>query len=147
MYVKIVNGEVDKFPYSMSDLRKDYRNVSFSARDDLAPYGVYLVTYAVDPDYDYRTERLVPQQPTMVDGVWTVTKAVVSKTQVEIDVDNSQKAAEIRNQRDMLLTETDWRFRSDMNPSQEWINYCQALRDIPQQEGFPWEVIFPTKPE
>ena len=37
----------------------------------------------------------------------------------------------LRIQRDQLLQETDWRFRSDLTPSQEWIDYCQALRDLP----------------
>ena len=28
-----------------------------------------------------------------------------------------------------------------------WAKYRQALRDIPQQEGFPFNVTFPDKPE
>lgn len=31
--------------------------------------------------------------------------------------------------------------------SGEWAQYRQALRDIPQQESFPYNVTFPTKPE
>lgn len=57
------------------------------------------------------------------------------------------QAIKVRTDRDRLLAKTDWRFRSDMNPSQAWIDYCQALRDIPQQAGFPWNVQWPTKPE
>ena len=37
----------------------------------------------------------------------------------------------LRMQRNQLLQQTDWRFRSDLTPSQEWIDYCQALRDLP----------------
>ena len=37
----------------------------------------------------------------------------------------------LRIERDRLLQQTDWRFRSDLTPSQEWIDYCQALRDLP----------------
>ena len=29
----------------------------------------------------------------------------------------------------------------------DWARYRQALRDIPQQEGFPFDVKFPDKPE
>lgn len=54
---------------------------------------------------------------------------------------------EIRNKRNLLLSETDWRFRSDLSPSQAWIDYCQDLRDIPQQEGFPFDIQWPTKPD
>ena len=37
----------------------------------------------------------------------------------------------LREERNRKLQETDWRFRSDLTPSQEWIDYCQALRDLP----------------
>jgi len=37
----------------------------------------------------------------------------------------------MRSTRNLLLQETDWRFRSDLTPSQAWIDYCQALRDLP----------------
>ena len=37
----------------------------------------------------------------------------------------------LRIERNRLLQETDWRFRSDLTPSQAWIDYCQALRDLP----------------
>ena len=37
---------------------------------------------------------------------------------------------EMIKKRNQLLAETDWRFRSDLTPSQEWIDYCQELRDI-----------------
>ena len=60
---------------------------------------------------------------------------------------DAEQASSIRKQRDEKLTETDWRFRSDMTPSQQWIDYCQALRDVPSQAGFPWEVEWPTQPE
>jgi hypothetical protein len=60
---------------------------------------------------------------------------------------DAERAASIRKQRDEKLTETDWCFRSDMTPSQQWIDYCQALRDVPSQAGFPWEVEWPTQPE
>lgn len=29
----------------------------------------------------------------------------------------------------------------------EWTQYREALRDIPEQEGFPFEITWPTKPE
>ena len=40
---------------------------------------------------------------------------------------------DLRRKRDNRLKATDWRFRSDQNPSQEWIDYCQELRDLPAQ--------------
>ena len=60
---------------------------------------------------------------------------------------DAEQAKNIRATRATKLSETDWRFRSDMTPSQAWKDYCQALRDVPTQAGFPWTVIWPTQPE
>ncbi len=56
-------------------------------------------------------------------------------------------AGSVRSDRNRRLSDTDWRFRSDMTPSQAWKDYCQALRDVPAQAGFPHNVTWPTKPE
>lgn len=53
----------------------------------------------------------------------------------------------VRAERVCRLTHTDWRFRIDQTPSQEWIDYSQALRDITNQPGFPWEVNWPVQPQ
>lgn len=45
---------------------------------------------------------------------------------------------------------TDWLgFLKDLGQmlKGEWAVYRQALRDIPEQSGFPWDVEWPTKPE
>ena len=55
----------------------------------------------------------------------------------------SQFQREVRNK---LLTETDWmEFRGVL--TDEWDEYRQALRDVPAQEGFPTDIVWPTKPE
>jgi len=35
---------------------------------------------------------------------------------------------------------------SDNTLTPEWSTYRQALRDITEQEGFPYQVTWPTKP-
>jgi len=60
---------------------------------------------------------------------------------------DAEQAKNVRASRDAKLAETDWRFRSDMTPSQEWKDYCQTLRDIPSQEGFPWTITWPVEPQ
>lgn len=60
---------------------------------------------------------------------------------------DAEQAKNVRDERTRKLAETDWRFRSDMTPSQAWIDYCMALRNVPEQEGFPWNVQWPTQPE
>ena len=82
-----------------------------------------------------------------------------------IEVDESLIAAKIaeltaaepmrllRIERDRLIALTDWRFRSDLTPSQAWIDYCQALRDLPtnstpalDENGNLTGITWPTPP-
>ncbi len=55
-------------------------------------------------------------------------------------------AAKLREERDRLLSETDWMALSDVTMSTEMQSYRQALRDITGQAGFPYSVTWPTKP-
>lgn len=81
-----------------------------------------------------------------VNGQWFTKYSVADiSDEAKTAIDEAQ-AGNIRSQRDQKLSETDWRFRSDLTPSQGWKDYCQALRDIPTQTGFPWEVTWPTQP-
>ncbi len=58
-------------------------------------------------------------------------------------------AAELRARRDGLLSKCDWTQTVDAPLDEEtqgkWAVYRQALRDIPQQEGFPFAVVFPEE--
>ena len=49
----------------------------------------------------------------------------------------------IRMKRDRLLQESDWTQLIDAPVDREaWADYRQALRDLPQQEGFPGELVW-----
>ena len=79
------------------------------------------------------------------DDTGNVTSATQHETAYKAQKD-AEQAKSVRQTRDDKLTETDWRFRSDMTPSQEWKDYCQALRDVPLQSGFPWTITWPDAP-
>jgi len=63
-----------------------------------------------------------------------------------VDGEYDRQASDVRNQRERLLSATDWMALSDNTMTPEWASYRQALRDITEQEGFPYSVIWPTKP-
>ena len=125
-----------------------FPNVSFPAN---GPTDEWLtaqgaVKVSVFRPHDRATQKLVSCDPVIEDGFAYIVE-VADKTDAEIASDNASKAAKVRAERDRKLDATDWRFRSDMNPSQDWIDYCQDLRDIPEQDGFPNEVVWPVSPD
>lgn len=80
------------------------------------------------------------------DGSYTATPRTTEDIAAYNIAKDEKQAKSIRDQRNQKLKETDWRFRSDMTPSQAWKDYCQSLRDITSQEGFPWTITWPTEP-
>ena len=57
-------------------------------------------------------------------------------------------ARDVRATRDRLLRDSDWTQVPDAPVDQQtWAEYRQALRDVPEQEGFPTDINWPTKPE
>ena len=58
-----------------------------------------------------------------------------------------------RIERDILLRETvdrinpiRWEIMTE-SEKEAWRKYRQALLDLPEQGGFPFDVVYPTKPE
>jgi hypothetical protein len=82
-----------------------------------------------------------------VNGKWYAKYSVAEMEQEAKDALDAKQAASVRQQRDSKLAATDWRYRRDLTTTPEWDVYCQALRDVPSQAGFPWEVEWPTQPE
>lgn len=56
---------------------------------------------------------------------------------------------DVRAIRDSLLRETDWTQLPDIPQviKDKWATYRQELRDVPEQQGFPADVVWPIKPE
>lgn len=94
---------------------------------------------------------------TAIYNVSTGEMIVANWTQDEIDVYFQRQLPErwklIREKRNELLTESDYIFLQDKWNSlseikkQEWTEYRQALRDVPENQMDPFKIIWPTKPE
>ena len=88
---------------------------------------------------------------------WWSTKTQPTEEQIQekiAELEAAEPTRLLRVERDRLIALTDWRFRSDLTPSQAWIDYCQALRDLPanstpalDENGQLTGVNWPTPPE
>ena len=48
-----------------------------------------------------------------------------------IELDAAEPMRLLRIERNKKIAETDWRMLPDQTPSDDWVNYRQALRDLP----------------
>lgn len=143
LYVKVSNGSV-QFPYTIGQLRKDNPNTSFPAyitEATLANYSVFPVTEVAAPVVDPLTQRHEQTTPTQVDGKWTQVWQV-------IQLPEEKAAANVRAKRNELLQISDWTQGKDIPDavSTPWATYRDALRHLPEQEGFPYSVQWPVAP-
>lgn len=171
MFAKITNGAVDKFPYTVGQLRHDNPNTSFPKQISetiMLNYGMVPVSEVPAPEFDplthfaewgpvperevigYYTEEDAPM-PDMVgepirSGRWVLLPTVREYSEDQLAERAAAKASEVRSQRDRLIAETDWMALSDVVMSPEMATYRQALRDISDQVGFPHTVEWPIKP-
>ena len=64
---------------------------------------------------------------------------------------DTEQGKSVRTDRNKRLADCDWTQLPDAPLNQEqklaWVNYREELRNVPQQEGFPWTVIWPEQPD
>ena len=154
-YVKTQNGQVQKFPYTMGDFRRDNPNTSFPkliSQEILASYGVFEVLVDTSPAVDEKNYKAIRADvPTYANNEWRLEWSVVAKSEEEKQKYYDGVAQSVRSKRDNLLASCDWMaikaFESGSTVSADWATYRQALRDVTAQAGFPHEITWPTKPE
>jgi hypothetical protein len=90
--------------------------------------------------YEYTHPFTYDADEDAVYGTWQQTDV--------IDRINDAKAKGIREQRDTLLDESDFAVMPDSPVAdvEPWKAYRQALRDVPQQAGFPNDIEWPEEP-
>jgi hypothetical protein len=74
------------------------------------------------------------------------------QTKTWVDVDSFQLTEQtVTEKRDKLLYQSDWTQipNNSLTPEfqQQWAVYRQELRDVPQQSGYPFNVVWPTPPQ
>jgi len=144
MHLKLTNGT--PATYTLGQLRRDNPQTSFPKLipdELLASYDVYPYTRPKPDEYDNLAWRLIDDEFVNVNGAWILPYKLEA-----LPLDQAER--NIRSRRDDLLQETDWivikSYERGQNIPAEWELYRQALRDITEQAGFPYEVTWPTKP-
>ena len=121
--------------------------------------GYFVGVTTADPDPLNPTEWLIPagcvteapaDAPEGSRAKWTGSAWAMEVISVEPATDEPEPIPQdvlVRGERDSLLTASDWTQVADAPVDQAaWSSYRQALRDIPQQAGFPDNITWPQEP-
>ena len=151
MYAKIQNNKINKFPYSETDLKKENPSTSFPINplentELREAFDVVEVQENPHPDFNAQTHKCFEKNPELKNGNWVKVWETKTKTSAETAQDDSNRWAEVRNQRNQKLLETDWQMTKAMETGEDASdlrNYRQKLRDIPQDQTDPFSITWP----
>lgn len=111
------------------------------------PFGFGMYDFSSQPETG-KYEKAIESTPVKNEfGVFIQSWDVVEMTEEEKSDVDSWKSNMVRRERNYKLMECDWTQLQDAPVnSQDWVGYRNALRDLPSQSGFPWDIIWPDKP-
>lgn len=144
MYAKIVDGVLIKFPYSIEEMRETHPDLEIGDEptpEQLTACNAVPAQQDWTPTKSSRTHTFEPIYSENEDGSVTISYR---------DVEKPLQIAEfnMRDARDSALTRCDWvitrAFEEGNAVPANYLTYRQALRDLPSQEGFPYEYVWPV---
>ena len=133
--IKIIDGEPK--PYSFAAFRAANKHTVYGvtiSNRHLNAQDVYRVQATQEPK-EIGKSAVKDAKPVLTGGAWTLGWTLEVKD-----------AAGLRAERNALLAETDYMGLSDYPAKAGELEYRQALRDVPQQAGFPKTHTWPNKP-
>ena len=148
-YAKLTaDNKVARYPYTLTDLKRENTNTSFPALIDdatAASFSVVPVKPTLPPvaNYQVNLERTAVLQNNSWVEKWVETPA----TPEQISERTAAAANDARLKRNQLLIDCDWTQLPDAPVNADvWATYRQELRDITGQLDFPWSIEWPEMP-
>jgi hypothetical protein len=95
----------------------------------------------------------LPYEVIEADPLWPILQEYIAKNPSLVEAEAphfksiDQLTQEARDHRDALLSISDFSQLADAPVDKEaWATYRQALRDVPEQKGFPNTITWPVRP-
>jgi hypothetical protein len=134
MYIKLKNGVIDKYPYSLADLVKDNPDTSFPAEISdacAAGFEVYPVILVDKPQVDH-TQTVIEETPSLINGSWFQDFSVVDATVEEIAarvqqlnaIADSSRAEAYRNESDPIY----FKWQRGEALYEDWLDKVDEIR-------------------
>ena len=136
-------GGLAVYPYTLTDLRLANPGVKFPVDitdTQAAEYHCFPVQ-PTTPDNAPTGKKNVRAAPELVDGLWSERWALA-------DITADETAAQwfaVRAERNGKLAACDWTQLSDAPVDDlQWAVYRQALRDVPNTQTDPFNIVWPS---
>ena len=141
MYAKMINeGQIERAPKNKGAWVNYDRNTELLSADGYLPVVVIEEATTEKPIIKYRQLNGQIEQYAEAAPVPSVPEPTTEEQEIQV-----------RAQRNSLLDLCDWTQLPDApltaEQKQAWAEYRQALRDVPEQAGFPENVAWPLVPE
>ena len=124
MYALVINGVIEKYPYSFADLKNNNPQVSFPFpldEDILAEWNVFPVVATTAPEVDY-TKVLTEGAP-VFDGMWKQTWVVTDNPNAS-QVAEKLRAKAYRAESDPLF----FKFQRGEATKEEWLAKVSEIK-------------------
>lgn len=154
MLIRLENGQPVGHPVLKETFRALHPEMLFPpvlTPEIVEPLGFGLYEFTPAPALDDPYDKLVEAPPARDPaGIWRQLWQFVPMTDAERATADVQQAETARHARDLKLRETDFSQLADAPTwvdQTAWAAYRQALRDLPTQPGFPWQITWPEPPD
>ena len=133
------------------DIMVDGENVADIPSDNLDPNIHAIQWYGDHGEVEYNDRNEEITDFSTFNQLLLDRDAVIDSIVEEAIEEEPPEDETVRDERNRLLEDTDWIILRYLDQGDEvpleWKEYRQALRDIPEQEGFPGSVDWPEMPE
>ena len=127
MYIKLNNNQIEKYPYSIAELKKDNPQTSFPENVNnelLSEWNVYPVTLISQPTITYK-QNVVEGTPELNNGEWQQVWIVTDKTNDEVNAINK----ELRSQSYQIESDPIFfKWQRDEADKQQWLDKVAEIK-------------------
>lgn len=154
LFIQLQDGQPVGRPIAEDNFRQLFPHTSFPTyftADTVEPLGYGIYDFSNAPDVG-RYEKTVEVAPVRNEyGIWRQAYVVAPMNDAEKDKADSHQASSVRAERNRRISDTDWLIIKTLEAGQPQdfsvSAYRQALRDIPSQPNFPWDIAWPEMPQ
>lgn len=152
--INVNTGEIIAYPQYEGHIQIAHPELQFpiAIHHPVIPNEFQPVILTVEPEAISYHHKVMEVYPVLNNGIYTQNFINVELTNEELLAKKDAYSVTARAERDTRLVASDTKVLPDMwdyytaQQKLEWKDYRQALRDVPELKGFPFEFEWPISP-